>query len=216
MTASPAPRLGRPPKLRRDEVLDGALSLGLPSFTVARLAVLLGVSEGALYHHFASRDEIVDAACSRLFEQVDTEAPTDVDAARPADGEDWQRYLEAICAQIRTLAIEQPGFGPWLVAGSYDQPTLRRFERILVGITRRAPQFDDDTAYLVGSQAVACTVGLVVSGFVGSVPEQPTEHDLDEQFRWMLRSLLRGMAAQLADGVPPPRRQALDPDASTG
>ena len=52
----------------------------------------------------------------------------------------------------------------------------------------------------------------MTSGFVGAVPGgDPTDADSDEQFAWMLRSLLRGMADHLAEGVPPPRHQALRP-----
>jgi hypothetical protein len=51
----------------------------------------------------------------------------------------------------------------------------------------------------------------VVSGFVAAVPGDPTDADVDAQFRWMVRSLLRGMEAQLAEGVTPPRVRALDP-----
>ena len=43
---------------------------------------------------------------------------------------------------------------------------------------RREPDLTPDTAYLVGSQAVACTVGLVTSGDVGAVPGEPTARDL--------------------------------------
>lgn len=192
-------RLGRPPKLRADAILDAAVELGLATFTVAQLGSRLGVSDGALYHHFPTRDAIVAAACSRLFAGVPTASATTA----------WDTYLEQICAHVRTVALAHPGFGRWLVGGEYDDATLDRFERILVGITERAPQFDRDTAYLVGSQAVACTVGLTTSGFVGAVPGEPTTADLEDQFRWMLRALLRGMAAELADGTPPPRRRAL-------
>ncbi|MDD9369326.1 MAG: hypothetical protein PV358_04375 [Acidimicrobiales bacterium] len=74
---------------------------------------------------------------------------------------------------------------------------------------RREPDLTPDTAYLVGSQAVACTAGLVTSGDVGAVPGEPTARDLDDHADWMIRSLLRGMAANLADEVPPPRSRAL-------
>ncbi len=158
------------------------------------------MSEGALYRHVRGTGEIVHRACSRLLGRVDTRL----------DGVDtWDAYLEQVCAQVRELALRHPGFGPWAVAGDYDADALAVFDRILDGLLRREPAFTPDTAYLVGSQAVACTVGLVASGYVGSVPGEPTDHDLDDQFRWMIRSLLRGMAANLADGVPPPRSRAL-------
>lgn len=114
-----------------------------------------------------------------------------------------------MCPQIRRFALDVPGFGPWVVGGEHDARSLDVFARILDGIVRREPGFTPETAYLAGSQAVACTVGLVESGYVGAVPGEPTDRDLDDQFEWMLRSLPRGMAANLADGVPPPRSRTL-------
>jgi hypothetical protein len=122
----------------------------------------------------------------------------------------WPGYLERVCAQLRAHALATPGFTAWLVAGEYDDGDLAVFDAILDGMTGRAPDLDRATAYLIGSQAVACTAGLVISGFAGAVPDgEPTDADLDEQFTWMLRSLLREMADNLADGVPPPRHRPL-------
>ena len=195
------PRRGRPPKLTRDAILEAAEQLGLTSFTVTQLAAHLGVSEGTLYRYVRSTDEITAAVCSRQLAAVDVALP---------DAVTWSAYLEVVCAQLRTRALATPGFARWLVGGAYGADDLLVFDAILDGITRREPALHRDTAYLIGSQAVACTAGLVTSGFVGAVPGgDPTERDSDEQFTWMLRSLLRGMADHLAEGVPPPRHQAL-------
>jgi AcrR family transcriptional regulator len=201
-TVQPGPRrkVGRPAKLTVDAILDAGERLGLTTFTVAQLAADLGVSEGALYRHVRSTGEIVHRACSRILGRVDT---------RLDELDDWTDYVEQVCRQVRELAVRFPGFGPWVVAGDYDEDALAVFDRILDGIIRREPTFTPDTAYLVGSQAVACTVGLVASGYIGAVPGEPTDSDLDDQFDWMLGSLLRGMSANLADEVPPPRSRAL-------
>jgi AcrR family transcriptional regulator len=168
---------------------------------VAQLAARLGVSEGALYRHVRSTNDIVAGVCSRLLAAVDTtvdEEPT------------WPDYLERVCAQLRAAALATPGFATWLVAGEYGEGDLAVFDAILDGMTGRAPDLERSTAYLIGSQAVACTAGLVISGFAGAVPDgEPTAADLDDQFAWMLRSLLRGMADNLADGIPPPRHHPL-------
>lgn len=202
----PRRKVGRPAKLTVAAILDAGERLGLTTFTVAQLAAELGVSEGALYRHVRSTTEIVAKACSRILGRVDTELD---------ELDTWTDYLEQICRQVRGLAIRFPGFGPWAVAGDYDDDALAVFDRILDGLMRREPDLTPDTAYLVGSQAVACTVGLVTSGYVGAVPGEPTDRDLDDQFDWMIRSLLRGMAANLADDVPPPRSRALRDRKST-
>jgi AcrR family transcriptional regulator len=204
VTDGPArPRRGRPPKLTRDAILTAAEDLGLTSFTVTQLAAHLGVSEGSLYRYVRSTDEITAAVCSRRLADVDVDLPGETT---------WRGYLEAVCAQLRTRGLATPGFARWLVGGEYGERDLAVFDAVLDGITSREPALDRDTAYLIGSQAVACTAGLVTSGFVGAVPGgDPTDADSDEQFAWMLRSLLRGMADHLAEGVPPPRHQALRP-----
>jgi AcrR family transcriptional regulator len=201
------PRRGRPPKLTRDAILEAAEELGLTTFTVTRLADHLGVSEGTLYRYVRSTGEITAAVCSRQLAAVDVDLPGETT---------WAGYLQAVCAQLRARALATPGFARWLVGGEYGDGDLAVFDAILDGMTAREPGLDRDTAYLMGSQAVACTAGLVTSGFVGAVPGgEPTDADSDEQFAWMLRSLLRGMADHLAEGVPPPRAQALRPSPET-
>jgi AcrR family transcriptional regulator len=196
---SPRP-VGRPARLSLDAILDAAVELGITTFTTAGLARRLHVSEGALYRHVGGTAQIVALACSRLLATLDTAAP---------DAPDWPAYLEVVCARLRALALRHPGFGGYVLAGEYDEQALAVFDAILHEVRAREPGLDRDTAYLLGSQAFACTIGFVGSGFVGAVPGEPTERDLDEQFGWMIRSLLRGMAAQLAEGVTPPRSRAL-------
>jgi AcrR family transcriptional regulator len=192
--------VGRPARLSLDAILDAAEELGFTTFTTARLARHLGVSEGALYRHVGGTAQIVALACSRLLARLETAVPVEPD---------WLAYLEVVCSRLRALALRHPGFGTYVLAGEYDERSLAVFDAVLDELCRRAPDLDRDTAYLLGSQAFACTIGFVISGFVGAVPGEPTERDVDEQFAWMIRSLLRGMAAQLADGVTPPRRRAL-------
>ena len=54
---------------RRDEVLEAALGLlddvGLDAITVRRLAGRIGVQPGALYRHFTSKRELLDAMVER-------------------------------------------------------------------------------------------------------------------------------------------------------
>jgi TetR/AcrR family tetracycline transcriptional repressor len=80
---------------RRDEVLTAAIELldevGLDAITTRRLAERLGVQPGALYRHFASKRELLDA----MVERVIAEAP-------PADlSGDWSAKVRAIAVASR-------------------------------------------------------------------------------------------------------------------
>ena len=81
---------------RRDEVLVTALALlddvGLDAITIRKLAERLGVQPGALYRHFTSKRELLDAMVDRLV----SEAP-----AADLSG-DWPDQVRAIAAAARS------------------------------------------------------------------------------------------------------------------
>src|SRR6478609_9556412 len=55
----------RPGKTARDEILDAAAelftNLGYASTSTRRIADAVGVRQASLYHHFATKDDILDA-----------------------------------------------------------------------------------------------------------------------------------------------------------
>ena len=61
------------------EIADAALKIigerGIAALTTASLALELGVSSGAPFRHFASRDEILAAAAQRVADMVDDTYP---------------------------------------------------------------------------------------------------------------------------------------------
>lgn len=69
------PRRGRPPRLSREVILDAALALleraPRDSLTVARIAAAVDAVPAALYRHFASVDDLLDAVLSRALAGVD-------------------------------------------------------------------------------------------------------------------------------------------------
>src|ERR1700749_4660992 len=65
----------RPGKTARDEILDAAAelftSLGYASTSTRRIADAVGVRQASLYHHFATKDDILDALlCGTLDEAL--------------------------------------------------------------------------------------------------------------------------------------------------
>jgi AcrR family transcriptional regulator len=63
-----------PPDERRAQIVRAVLDVvakhGVPSATVSKIAAAAGLSEGALYVHFSSRDDMLRAALDQIFTQM--------------------------------------------------------------------------------------------------------------------------------------------------
>ena len=74
------------PNLTRERVLSGAIELadeiGIEAFTIRKLALALGVKPMTIYHHVASKEEILDGMVERVF-QRDRAAAARARLARP-------------------------------------------------------------------------------------------------------------------------------------
>lgn len=91
---------GRKTPLTREEIVDAALAIsdeeGLDALTTSRLAKAVGVSQMALYRHFASKDEILQAALDRVWDDALTldEIPSDpVEIVVQASLSVWRAFL---------------------------------------------------------------------------------------------------------------------------
>lgn len=75
---------------RRDDVLHAAVELldevGIDDLTTRRLAAKLGVQPGALYRHFASKQELLDAVVEHIVAGISEQEPS-------PDG-----WAESVCA----------------------------------------------------------------------------------------------------------------------
>jgi AcrR family transcriptional regulator len=63
--AANQPRVGRPPTIDADAILQAALEIGLERVTLKQLADHLGVAISTLYRHVRNRDELVRLAASQ-------------------------------------------------------------------------------------------------------------------------------------------------------
>jgi AcrR family transcriptional regulator len=63
-------RVVKSPEVRRDEIVDAAGQLfaerGYERTTISEVIALAGVSKGGFYHHFASKDDLLEAYTARL------------------------------------------------------------------------------------------------------------------------------------------------------
>ncbi|SFF51076.1 transcriptional regulator, TetR family [Fontimonas thermophila] len=63
---TPAPRVGRPPRVSAQAIIEAAIAIGLEGVTLKQVADRLGVAVATLYRHVRNRDELVRLAAFRI------------------------------------------------------------------------------------------------------------------------------------------------------
>ncbi|MGI8557809.1 MAG: TetR/AcrR family transcriptional regulator C-terminal domain-containing protein [Solirubrobacteraceae bacterium] len=100
-TSKPRPR-GRPPRLSREKILEGALELidaqGYEARTMRGLGSALGVEAMSLYRHVENKEAVIDGLAEVLMAEIPMPKP---------DG-DWQRAARGFANGTRTVARAHP------------------------------------------------------------------------------------------------------------
>lgn len=102
MTTTTAKRMGRPPKVTREEILDAAARWEPAGLQLTTLADALGISVKTVYYYFPARQALLDALTERAV--ADMGLP-DIMAAPT-----WRDVLAAVAAWYYRLGLEQPGW----------------------------------------------------------------------------------------------------------
>jgi AcrR family transcriptional regulator len=113
------------PLLSRETIVTRALQIidaeGAAGLSMRRLASDLGVSGPSLYHHFAGKDEIIDAIIDQINSQIR------FDAAGPS----WAEVLASYAYQLRSLLIAHPHMVEFVALRPVTQNSgLRIYEEI--------------------------------------------------------------------------------------
>lgn len=110
----------RPGRTPRDEILDAAAELftehGYANTSTRRIADAVGMRQASLYHHFATKDDILDALLAGT-----VEAPLQLAAELAAEG-------GPVVQQLYTLIVSdvaQLCRGAWNLGALYLLPELR-------------------------------------------------------------------------------------------
>jgi AcrR family transcriptional regulator len=140
VTSEPARSRRLPPEERRRQIIDAVVAVvaehGVLGATVARIAATAGVSEGTLYVHYGSRDEMLVAALDSIFMQMSGLIESSQEAGPVARLRDIGRR------HSRLMRTEQGGFlYPWvefIAAGplvglreAVAQTQIRAFSKML-------------------------------------------------------------------------------------
>lgn len=145
-------------QLHKRDVVDAATALldnfGIADLTMRRLARELTVSPGALYWHFANKQELLGAIADRILEPV----------TEPSG--DWRDRVRGLCGKVRDALLSHTD-GAELVSASFAAGRSEAMTRILGWLAAAAAE-----AGVARTQAglAARTVVYYVLGF--TVDEQ--------------------------------------------
>lgn len=93
---------------------------GTGALSMRKVGAALDVSAPALYHHFADKQELLDAVADRAFSEFDQRL-------RSSDSRDPHSVIHGILGQYRRFAADHPNlFGLMFVE---PRPSARRFPR---------------------------------------------------------------------------------------
>ena len=101
MTMTTTKRMGRPPKVTRDEILDAAEQWEPGELQFTALADALGISVKTLYYYFPARQALLDALTERAV--ADMGLPEIMQAAS------WRAVLTEVALWFYRLGRERPG-----------------------------------------------------------------------------------------------------------
>jgi AcrR family transcriptional regulator len=141
-------------QLHRRDVVDKATQLlddyGIADLTMRRLARELNVSPGALYWHFADKQELLGAIADRILEPASGDVPGG-----------WRDRVAGICARLRDALLSHTD-GAELVSASFAAGRSDAMSQILTWLTGAAADAGVDPAH---ADLAARTVVYYVLGF---------------------------------------------------
>ncbi|MGE2713850.1 TetR family transcriptional regulator [Mycolicibacterium litorale] len=184
-------------QLHKHDVVEAATAIldsyGIADLTMRRLARELNVSPGALYWHFANKQQLLGAIADRILQP----------ARDVPDAADWRGRIVAVCTALRDALLSHTD-GAELVSASLAAGQSDAAGDILAALSRAA---EDAGVPATDAELAARTVVYYVLGF--TVDEQSRlqwdsagvldpEHavaavDHDRRFGFGLRLLIDGL-----------------------
>lgn len=120
------------PRLTRAAVLAGAMALadgiGVEPLTIRRLAEHLGVKPMAIYHHVASKEEILDGMVDLVFTEI----------ALPSTGTHWKDAVRVRATSARDVLVRHRWAVPLLESRTHPGPATLAHHEAMIGCLRGA------------------------------------------------------------------------------
>jgi TetR/AcrR family tetracycline transcriptional repressor len=186
-------------QLHKRDVVEAATALldsyGIADLTMRRLARELNVSPGALYWHFANKQQLLGAVADRILEPVD-----DVAAG-------WRDRVTGVCARLRDALLSHTD-GAELVSASFAAGQSAAMAQILEQLAEAAAEAGVESAH---ADLAARTVVYYVLGFTADeqsrlqwdaagaeLPDGQSvlADDATSRFRFGLALLINGIDAE--------------------
>lgn len=205
MRAPSAARTRKPGDDRRREIADAALRViaahGLGRFTAAALAAEVGVTDGALFRHFPTKDAIVLAAIGRVEELL-------LPSLRAGDPDPVARLGAFFQARVATIRAN-PGISRLLVSDELAQAASREGVARVSALRRRSAAFVRAcleeaaaggrlAAGVRAEEAEVLVLGAILALAHAATPGDP------ERVWLTLTTILRGPDARADAGRRPP------------
>lgn len=192
---------------KRDVVAKAAAILdnyGIADLTMRRLARELDVSPGALYWHFANKQELLGAVADHVLGPA-------CDGCAPAD---WRERIETVCRRLRDALLSHTD-GAELVSASFAAGQSRAVDQILDLLADAAGEAGVDGPHRM--QAARTVLHYVLGATAdeqsrlqwdaagATLPERQSVLAADPStgFLFGLRLLTDGLAAQCVLAEPP-------------
>ena len=215
-------------RLTRARIVDAGLALlaerGADGLNMRALADALGTAPMSLYRHVRSKDDLLKAIVAMVLERHDFELP-----ARGPWTERVATWMHALRAQL----LRSPAVVSILIEHGHYAPALLRATNVLLGLLREAG-FEGPDAVRASREIMWSTLGFVSAEIRGpafapsfytralheqagdgSELSEVAQHmpylltrDLDDVFAAIVRHLLTGLAAELAERAAPARRRS--------
>jgi AcrR family transcriptional regulator len=154
--------------LSRERIVSAAAALidaeGLEAVSTRRLAAELGVQGPSLYHHFANKEEILDAVANDISARVDVSGFA---------GQDWRVALYQWGHSYRQALLDHPHIVPFLAQGPGRRPAaLAMADAVYGGLVRAG--WPPARATHVGAVMRYFVAGSALGSFARGFVEDPT------------------------------------------
>lgn len=159
--------------LSRERIIATAAALidaeGLDAVSTRRLAAELGVQGPSLYHHFANKEEILDAVVNEIAAQVDVS---------PFAEQDWRVALYQWGRSYRRALADHPNIVPFLAQGPGRRPAQLGMADAVYGALVRAG-WPPARATHVGAVMRYYIAGSALGSFARGFVEDPSLYATD-------------------------------------
>jgi AcrR family transcriptional regulator len=153
--------------LTRQRIVNVASALvdaeGLEAVSVRRLATELGVRGPSLYHHFATKAEILDAVADAVVAQVDVSA---------FDTHDWREALKLWAHSYHAVLSAHPNVVPVIAHGPGRRPAALAMANIVYGALVAAG-WPEARATHIGALMRYLVTGAALGSFARGFEEDP-------------------------------------------